>query len=490
MQHRFATCGPGRAAFSFACLAIALGCQTPVHGDGLNAGRGKPLLRTAQVVVAGPTITTKVPSAQTHFESGLRDYYEGNRAGASALFRTASEFDPGCAMCFWGVALSNAPLPGAPEDAGGTDTARRAIAQAQVLLAVVRPPERAYIEAMSLRLTPAGGSDDGARFRSYARAMQALAAQYPGDHDAVVLSAEAVLLVPSTEPATAPSRGVSSGPADAADAGAALRQVLAENPDHPGAKKLLHTNVQRTALTRWHQAMMAGQEAQSMAAAREIERLLNDDVLRESPDLQGAAAAGILTLVRFGRWDEILAAPAPANDHEYVLGMWFYARGMAFTRQAKYLEVPPEQAELEEAASRLRPDETVLGNQNARALLKLASLVLEAEIEHMRAHREGAIRNAREAVAHEDGLPNHKPSAWYVPTRQIYGSILLWNDRPREAEQVFREDLERNPDNGWSLLGLSQSLQAQKRVAEAAEAKTRSQAAFRAADVKPPASVF
>ena len=138
----------------------------------------------------------------------------------------------------------------------------------------------------------------------------------------------------------------------------------------------------------------------------------------------------------------------------------------------------------------MTPEQTVLGNQNAKALLKIAALVLEAEIEHMRAHREGAIKNAQEAVRLEDTLPKHKPSAWYVPTRQIYGAILLWNDRPRDAEKVFREDLERNPENGWSLLGLSQSLQAQKRVSEAAEAKARSQAAFTRADVKPPTSVF
>lgn len=493
MHHRSAISRPSRAALGIVCAALALGCQTNGIEGNESVGRGRPLLRTDRVVVAGPTITTKAPAAQTHFEAGLRSYYEGNREGASSLFRTAADSDPGCAMCFWGIALSNAPVPGAPADPEKTETARRAISQAQGLVTVIRPPERAYIEAVALRLTPAGGNDAGTRYKAYARAMQALAAQYPGDHDAVVLAAEAALLVPMAETPASAGKGVSAGPSDlasAGDAGAALRQVLAENPNHPGAQRLFHSSVQRTILVKWHAAMMAGQEAEAMAASREIEKILTDDAMRENPDLQGAAPAKLFTLARFGRWEKILAEPAPANDQEYLVGMWFYTRGLAFARRAQYLEVPPEQAELQEAADRVTPDQTVLGNQNAKALLKLASLVLEAEIEHMRAHRESALKHAQEAVKLEDSLGNPKPSAWYVPTRQIYGALLLWNDRPRDAEKVFREDLERNPENGWSLLGLSQSLQAQKRVSEAAEAKARAQAAFTQADVKPPTSVF
>jgi tetratricopeptide (TPR) repeat protein len=139
---------------------------------------------------------------------------------------------------------------------------------------------------------------------------------------------------------------------------------------------------------------------------------------------------------------------------------------------------------------RVTADQTVLGTTNARKQLQIASLVLNAEIEHMRAHRENALKEIREAVQLEDGLGRAKPSAFYVPTRQVYGAILLWNDRPREAEQVYREDLEQNPENGWALLGLAQSLQAQKRTQEAAEAKSRAQRAHAQADVKPPTSVF
>ncbi len=484
-----------RLAAPLLCVALtAAGCAT--DGDKVvESPRGRPLLRTTEVVIAGPTITTKSAQAQTHFEAGLRSYFEGNRDGAAGFFRTATDVDPGCGMCFWGLALATAPTPGAPEDAARTSEANAALQRAMGLTAVLRAPERGYIDAMSQRLTPAGGPDAASRYRSYVRAMQALASQYPGDHDAAVLAAEASLSLPAASPEPPPaavtaSKGVSSGPTDTGDAAAALRNVLSENPSHPGAKRLYASSVQRNLVSRWHAAMMAGQEAQAMAASREIDKALSPDVMRENPDLEGAAAVRYFTLVRFGRWDQILAEPAPPNDLDFLVGSWYYARGLAFTRKVQFLEVPPEQAELDEAASRIPPDQTVLGIQNARKVLRLASLVLEAELEHIRAHRENALVVAREAVKLEDSLGSGKSSAWYVPTRQVYGALLLWNDRPREAEQAFREDLERNPDNGWSLLGLSQSLQAQKRVQEAADAKARAQAAFQASDVKPPTSVF
>lgn len=485
-QHRRHLCTRSLALASLLGLA-AIGCQST--GNGLETGgRGHPLLRNEKIVIAGPTITTKVPQAQTHFEAGLRSYFEGNRNAAVGFFQAASEFDAGCAMCFWGIALASAPPPGAPDDAAAIGRAATAIDRARKLGPIITEPERGYIEAMVLRVTPAGGSDPDSRLRSYTRAMQALASRYPGDVDAMTLAAEAMLATQGTpEP---PTKGVSAGPAESGDAIQALRGVLAIDPNHPGAMRHYNNAVRKTLMAKWQSAMMAGQEAQAMAAAHEIKKALSDDAMREDPDLQGAATAEVFTLVRFGRWKEILQQPAPRNDLPYVAGMWYYSRGLAFTRLAQFLDVPPEQAELEEATARVPVDQTVLGTVNARRQLEIASFVLDAEIEHMRAHRENAIKQIREAVRIEDGLGATKPSAFYVPARQVCGAILLWNDRPREAEQVFREDLERNPENGWALLGLAQSLQAQKRTVEAAEAKARAQRAHGQADVRPPTSVF
>ena len=52
-----------------------------------------------------------------------------------------------------------------------------------------------------------------------------------------------------------------------------------------------------------------------------------------------------------------------------------------------------------------------------------------------------------------------------------------------EAEEVYREDLKRLPDNGWSLYGLSESLAAQKKP-EADAAKAHFAKAWAKADLK------
>ena len=62
--------------------------------------------------------------------------------------------------------------------------------------------------------------------------------------------------------------------------------------------------------------------------------------------------------------------------------------------------------------------------------------------------------------------------------------------RPADAEQVYREDLRRNPGNGWSLFGLAQSQRAQARMAEAAQTDERFRQAWSRADVTLTASRF
>jgi hypothetical protein len=55
---------------------------------------------------------------------------------------------------------------------------------------------------------------------------------------------------------------------------------------------------------------------------------------------------------------------------------------------------------------------------------------------------------------------------------------------------VYREDLRRNPANGWALYGLAQSLRAQRRTVEARRVEQQFQRAWRYADVRLPASAF
>ncbi len=98
-----------------------------------------------------------------------------------------------------------------------------------------------------------------------------------------------------------------------------------------------------------------------------------------------------------------------------------------------------------------------------------------------------AIATLRRAVATNDALTYDEPPPWYLSPRQQLGTVLIRAGRAGEAERVFREDLVRHPENGWSLAGLASSLRARGKLAEAAGVDTRFRRAWSTADVPPPA---
>ena len=93
-------------------------------------------------------------------------------------------------------------------------------------------------------------------------------------------------------------------------------------------------------------------------------------------------------------------------------------------------------------------------------------------------------------MAIEDSLGYMEPPTWYYPTRQSLGRALLEAGRAKDAERVYREDLRRFPDNGWSLTGLSLALAAQGKRAEAATVRQQLDEVWKDADVKLVSSRF
>jgi predicted Zn-dependent protease len=126
----------------------------------------------------------------------------------------------------------------------------------------------------------------------------------------------------------------------------------------------------------------------------------------------------------------------------------------------------------------------------AKNVLQLAANVLAGEIAAKAGDTSTAERLLRAAVAEQDTHWFTEPPPWYFPVRQALGAVLLQSGRPAEAEAVYREDLRRNPGNGWSLFGLAQSLRAQGKTAEAGRAEDSFRKAWARADVTLTASRF
>ncbi|MHC5210697.1 MAG: tetratricopeptide repeat protein [Planctomycetota bacterium] len=278
--------------------------------------------------------------------------------------------------------------------------------------------------------------------------------------------------------------------ADAADVNEqaiAADQAYFEKAQDPGFYMGYHAhNVHMLA----YSAAMEGREHAAMAAAMQLERTVPEEFIKAEPAfVDGLMSTRLHVLVRFGRWEEILVERPPADYRLLSIAQRHYARGVALAALGRTEEARAEQVLYEAAAARA-PDEWKMGNNEWGAIEGVAAHMLDAEI----LWREGRADEAFEAMAEgarlEDELVYDEPPGWMQPVRHAWGALLMAADRPAEAETVYRDDLVRNPANGWSLLGLEQALRAQGRSGEADKVAEELAVAWERADADANSSCF
>jgi tetratricopeptide (TPR) repeat protein len=126
----------------------------------------------------------------------------------------------------------------------------------------------------------------------------------------------------------------------------------------------------------------------------------------------------------------------------------------------------------------------------AKTVLEIADRALAGEIASRRGRLDEAADHFRAAMTLEDGLMYMEPPYWHHPIRHSLAAVLLAAGRPAEAETLYREDLKRFPENGWSLFGLSQSLAMLGKAHGAETAKRQFERAWQHADIALTASRF
>jgi tetratricopeptide (TPR) repeat protein len=240
----------------------------------------------------------------------------------------------------------------------------------------------------------------------------------------------------------------------------------------------------------WHVAGMQGRASETLRAARELAAAVPGESLAEMGNMEFTHAAPILALARFGQWAELLATPAPQESRPYVLGIWRYGRGLALAATGRRAEAEAELAALRTFADGVTPTRTVASFFRTAEMLRFAADVLAGEIAARAGQTDEAVRYLTGVVGQQDTHWFIEPPPWYYPVRHSLGAALLAGGRAAEAEAVYREDLRRNPENGWSLFGLAQALRAQGKAGEAAEVDARFKQAWARADVTLIASRF
>lgn len=214
--------------------------------------------------------------------------------------------------------------------------------------------------------------------------------------------------------------------------------------------------------------MMQGRYEPALAAARRLESALPDPVL----DAMAFVVEGVIpttrhVMIRFGKWEAVLKEPAPPAKRPVMTALHHYSRGIALSALGRTDEAREEIARFEGSLPAVPEDWWVFSNKLSD-VLPIARHMLDGEL----AYREGRLEDAWAAleagIAAEDRLAYDEPPGWMIPVRHAMGALLLEAGHPERAEKLYREDQAAHPGNGWSLLGLVQSLEAQGMTAESA----------------------
>jgi tetratricopeptide (TPR) repeat protein len=185
------------------------------------------------------------------------------------------------------------------------------------------------------------------------------------------------------------------------------------------------------------------------------------------PMLEGFLPTQLLILIAFERWNEILKLPAPDTSLLIATAVWHFARGMALANLEKTESAQKEQLAWQKARSKIPPDTVIIEQNTAATVFKIHENLLAAAIARSQRDERKAIDFLTQAIAAEEALNYTEPPSWFPSVRPILGRVLLAAKQPAEAEKVFRADLERNPRHHRSLVGLRDSLKAQRRQYEA-----------------------
>ncbi|MBI2791822.1 MAG: hypothetical protein HYX61_07680 [Gammaproteobacteria bacterium] len=520
-------------------------------------------------------IATQIPLAQRYFDQGLILFYGFDSGESIRSFREAIHLDPNCAMCYWGLALALSSKNNMPLDGHEKQDAFDAIKKAQQHVDPSNVSEKAYIEALSSRLSsvtsspektpenvlvPAdvmycgGGLSTSKEAQDYANAMREVVQQFPKDIDAKNLYVFSLFDVAKWH---FWSREGNPYP-NTAEIMKTLDSALAMNPKNiaanhyyihvveqsphpeqalpnadfllnavPGAEHLVHMPSHIYLLTGryydasvanqkaneslkqyeadclsqgfkpeinylyyhnlhflWASSMMDGQSELAFKAAKELARQIPVNSLKNDSYLQMFLPVIYFTQARFGKLDEILKETQPIAESQYAMGMWHYARGVAYTHLNKIKEAKNELAKLQ-VITQQKPDK---GNfeKFGEDDLRIGEQVLSALLADKVGQNEVMIEHWKKAMKLEDNLGYKEPPAWYFPIREAFGNALLKTHNAVEAEAVFKQDLKQYPNNGWALFGLEKSLRAQGKNKEADDAKQSFQKAWDRADITLP----
>ncbi|HXC55665.1 MAG TPA: hypothetical protein VNU97_10230 [Rhizomicrobium sp.] len=241
----------------------------------------------------------------------------------------------------------------------------------------------------------------------------------------------------------------------------------------------------------WTSSEMQGRYQAAIDAARRLVKAVHADADKLGPLAQLYAFTPVATLLRFGKWDAVLAEPLPPDNQKLTLVIAHLARGFAYANTGDAARAAAERATL---AALVDDKDLVAANGYsglpAIAMAKIALAELDGEIARTAGHLDVAIADFTNAVTLERALPYTEPPYWHQPSSELLGAVLLQAGRAADAEAIYRLSLTSYRQDGWALYGLALAQDAQGNHAGAEATRKEFAAAWQLADVKLTTSRF
>ncbi len=240
----------------------------------------------------------------------------------------------------------------------------------------------------------------------------------------------------------------------------------------------------------WAASTMEGRSELSIESALKVSKYVRIEQIKQIPFLEFFHTIPLLSYVRFAKWDEILAYEKPIEEFKFSLGLYHYARSIAFASTGDIENAIKEQVKILPLKDSPEIKVIIKAGQPSDKLLEIANHLAMGQIELANMNIDASIMHFKIAVEMQDALPYREPEFWYYPTRQSLGHALLLNKDFDEAVSVFNQDLKDYPRNGWSYYGLYKAYEALDNNELSNEALIKHQEIWQMSDVELKSSII
>lgn len=235
-------------------------------------------------------------------------------------------------------------------------------------------------------------------------------------------------------------------------------------------------------------AAMEGRRQLALSAAQEMLEPPFPAWLANDPSLQWFIPIPYFVEARFGMWDNILKESKPNEKYQYALGMWHYARGLAFAHAGNITVAKNESSALKKIIDKGPADNNL--QKNGIHLLKIADSILKATLANIQGNENLTISHLKTAIKIQDDMGYHEPPDWYFPAKEALGDAYLHWNHPKQAINMYEQDLKQYPKNGWALFGLAKSLRQLGKNQAADHIENEFKEAWKYSDIPAPISLF